>query len=115
MHVWVGYATAHGSTRDSAQRIGMRLSAAELHVDVRAMREVQAAPAYEAFVLGSAIHSQAWLPEAKDFVRLDGVLLGIRPVWLFSVGMPGALRGLACETVVGWKRVPGPTEVLEGL
>ncbi|MFI7317085.1 flavodoxin domain-containing protein [Streptomyces venezuelae] len=112
MLVLVGYATTHGSTREIAERLGMRLGAAGLHVDVRPMREIHGPSAYGAFVLGSAVHRQAWLPEAQDFVRLNGDLLGNRPVWFFSVGMPGALRG-------PWKRMaykeePYITESLPG-
>ena len=53
---------------------------------------------YDAFVVGSAVHDQKWLPEARSFVRQGIAAPGSRPVWLFSVGMPGALRG-------PWKRL----------
>ncbi|WP_406404276.1 flavodoxin domain-containing protein [Streptomyces sp. NBC_00879] len=93
MNLLVGYATAHGSTREIAERLGARLGETGLKADVRSMADVEDADAYEAFVLGSAVHGQAWLAPAKDFLRRNGELLGARPVWIFSVGMPGALRG----------------------
>ncbi|MBC9713877.1 flavodoxin domain-containing protein [Streptomyces sp. TRM66268-LWL] len=112
MNILIGYATAHGSTRQIAQRLGVGLGEAGLKVEVRPMAEVDDESAYDAFVLGSAVHGQAWLDEAKDFLRRNGDLLGPRPVWLFSVGMPDALRG-------PWKRMarkeePVITEDLPG-
>lgn len=113
MDVLVGYATAHGSTREIAERLGARLTEHGLKADVRAMNRIEVPDRYDAFVLGSAVHGQAWLPPAKDFVRRYGDALGSRPLWLFSVGMPGALRG-------PWKRLAakeGPLIVngLQGL
>ena len=96
--VLVGYASAHGSTRTVAERIGARLGA-----DVRSLDQVEDPGAYDAFVLGSAVHGQAWLPEAAGFVRANRGLLAGRPVWVFSVGMPGALRG-------PWKLLAGKEE-----
>ena len=95
MNVLVGYATAHGSTREIAVRIGARLGEAGLEADVRPMSEVEVEEedAYEAFVLGSAVHGQAWLDAAKNFVHRNSDLFGVRPVWFFSVGMPDAMRG----------------------
>lgn len=105
MNILVGYATAHGSTREIAEHIGARLGEAGIKTDVRAMTKVERLNGYEAFVLGSAVHDQAWLPEAKDFVRRNSTLLCFRPVWLFSVGMPGALRG-------PWRRLARKEEPL---
>ncbi|MFI8091023.1 flavodoxin domain-containing protein [Streptomyces sp. NPDC086080] len=93
MDVLVGYATAHGSTRTIAERMAAVLSRAGLTAEARPMTEVEDADAYRAFVLGSAVHGQSWLPPAVDFVRNNPDVLGPRPVWIFSVGMPAALRG----------------------
>lgn len=102
MHVLVGYATAHGSTRGVAERLAAGLGRAGLKTDVRPLDVVDDADTYGAFVLGSAVHNQSWLDPAEKFVRDNLGLLGPRPVWLFSLGMPGALRG-------PWKRL-GPME-----
>ncbi|MGW7412377.1 flavodoxin domain-containing protein [Streptomyces sp. NPDC054863] len=98
MDVLVGYATAHGSTREIAERLGARLKEHGFEAEVQSMDRIELPDRYVAFVLGSAVHRQAWLPPAKDFVRRHGDVLGSRPVRLFSVGMPGALRG-------PWKRL----------
>ncbi|WP_055697778.1 MULTISPECIES: flavodoxin domain-containing protein [Streptomyces] len=93
MNVLVGYATTHGSTREIAEQIAVRLARSGLKADARCVAEVEDPDAYEAYVLGSAVHGQAWLDEAKEFLRLNAELLQERPVWVFSVGMPAALRG----------------------
>ncbi|PWI13229.1 flavodoxin [Streptomyces sp. Act143] len=103
MDVLVGYATAHGSTRGVAERIAATIGRAGLKAEARALETVDDADAYPAFVLGSAVHDQTWLEPAKTFVRDNLDILGSRPVWLFSVGMPGALRG-------PWKRL-APKEI----
>ncbi|MDQ0958143.1 menaquinone-dependent protoporphyrinogen oxidase [Streptomyces sp. B4I13] len=112
MNVLVGYATAHGSTREIAERLAVKLSEAGLKAEARDMETVDDADAYGAFVLGSAVHGQAWLDAAKDFVRDNGDILGLRPVWIFSVGMPGALRGPLKRMVP--KEVPAIIESLPG-
>ncbi|MFF4505072.1 flavodoxin domain-containing protein [Streptomyces sp. NPDC001401] len=103
MDVLVGYATAHGSTRGVAERLAARLVELGLKAEARPMEAVDDADAYKAFVLGSAVHGQAWLDPATDFVRENLDVLGPRPVWIFSVGMPAALRG-------PWRRL-APKEI----
>ncbi|WP_431783039.1 flavodoxin domain-containing protein [Streptomyces chumphonensis] len=93
MTTLVGFASAHGSTAEIAERIGAGLRARHVEVDVRAVEEVGDPSRYSAFVLGSAVHDMAWLPQATDFVAAHEELLVRSPVWVFSVGMPAALRG----------------------
>jgi menaquinone-dependent protoporphyrinogen oxidase len=61
-------------------------------VDVVSADAVGVTEGYDAFVIGSAVHDQQWLAPARDLVRRCAEDLAGRPVWLFSVGMPGALR-----------------------
>jgi menaquinone-dependent protoporphyrinogen oxidase len=93
MTVLVAYASTHGSTRSIAERIGAVLTEHGARVEVRAMSSGGNAADYEALVLGSAVHSRAWLAEATGFLERERDALAKRPVWLFSVGMPAALRG----------------------
>ncbi|HEX5568799.1 MAG TPA: flavodoxin domain-containing protein [Streptomyces sp.] len=92
--VLVGYASVHGSTAEIAERIGDRIAGHGVDTRTAALETVGEAGPYEAFVLGSAVHDQAWLPAATEFVRAHQALLIRRPVWIFSVGMPAALRGI---------------------
>ncbi|MFJ4692271.1 flavodoxin domain-containing protein [Streptomyces sp. NPDC088766] len=93
MTILVGHVSADGSTREIAERIAAGLRRAGLVAEARSLAEVADAGAYEAFVLGSAVHGQSWLPPAVDFLRDNLDVLRVRPVWIFSVGMPDALRG----------------------
>lgn len=100
MKLLVGYASAHGSTREIAERIAIRIAEHGHTADIRAMSAIQGIEGYNAVVLGSAVHDQKWLPEATGFVRGNLDALASRPVWLFSVGMPGAMRGRWRELVM---------------
>ena len=75
MTVLVGYASAHGSTRGVAERIAARLHEKGFATVMRAMDPVDEVSSYDAFVLGSAIHNQAWLPAASDFVHRNVAVL----------------------------------------
>jgi menaquinone-dependent protoporphyrinogen oxidase len=60
-------------------------------VQCRSVEEVGSVSGYEAIVVGSAIHNQAWLPPALLFLSRHETELGERSVWAFSVGMADAL------------------------
>ncbi len=82
-HVLVGYATAHGSTAEVAERIAARLRSSGWAVDARpVVPQLDPAP-YDAIVLGSAVHDMAWLPSAQHFLRR---IPATTPTWFFSVG-----------------------------
>lgn len=85
----VAYATAHGSTAEVAQAIADTLAAGGEAVDCRPAAAVEAVDDYQAVILGSPIHSGAWLPEAVDFVGRHPQALCRVPVALFVVGLLG--------------------------
>ena len=89
MRVLVGYASAHNSTKGIASEIRDRLMNAGLGADVRSIDEIDTLEPYDAVVLGSAIHNQAWLPQAAAFAKAHADDLARRPVWLFSVSSVG--------------------------
>ncbi|WP_035743391.1 flavodoxin domain-containing protein [Arthrobacter sp. MA-N2] len=91
MTVLVAYASALGSTKEIAQHVASRMAGVLDDVECRAVAEIESVTGYEAVVIGSAIHNQAWLPEASLFVRRHAPGLATRPVWAFSVGMADAL------------------------
>ena len=66
MQILVGYTSSHGSTAEIAHRIAGALQRADWAVEVLAVREIADPGAYDAVVLGSAIHNQEWLPEATE-------------------------------------------------
>jgi menaquinone-dependent protoporphyrinogen oxidase len=90
MRVLVAYATAHGSTRGIAERIGARLDRRGHTAEVRDVSTP--APTFErfdAFVIGSAIHGGSWLEDGAAFGHGLARTVGGRPVWLFSVSSLG--------------------------
>jgi len=89
MTILIGYATEHGSTRGVAERIGTRLTDAGLDVDVLPLSAVIDLNAYDAVILGSAIHDGTWLPDAAEYVTRHRTALVRGPLWLFSVGLLG--------------------------
>jgi menaquinone-dependent protoporphyrinogen oxidase len=99
MRVIVGYGSSQGSTAQIAERIAEILRDSGNTVDVRPVQKIDRPGDYEAAVLGSALHNQAWLPEAAAFLHTHAPVLAGRPVWLFSVGMsdglPKPIRGMA--------------------
>jgi len=97
--VLIGYASAYGSTKGVATRIGERLRAEGVAVDVRPFDEIDSVDTYDAAILGSAIHNQKWLPVADDFMRKHTTALATRPVWLFSVCSIGETTSFFNERV----------------
>jgi len=91
MHVLVAYATAEGSTVGVAERLAGRLGEHGHEVVVLPVDRVEALDPFDAVVVGSAVHDQAWLPSAAAFVHDHREALARRPVWAFSVGMADAL------------------------
>ncbi|MGW7071020.1 flavodoxin domain-containing protein [Streptomyces sp. NPDC054878] len=88
MNILVGYAGVHGSTHGIAERLSTRLAeCGHIAVIVPLVAE-QRTGGYDAFVLGSAVHQGAWLPQATDFIRSHPSTLATHPTWLYSVGVP---------------------------
>lgn len=94
MAVLVAYASALGSTREIAQHLASRMALALDDVECRSVEDVKAVSGYEAVVVGSAVHNQAWLPPALQFLARHSGELATKPVWAFSVGMADALPRL---------------------
>jgi menaquinone-dependent protoporphyrinogen oxidase len=107
MRILVAYATANGSTRGVAERIANRLYDHGHAVAALGVHEVHDLSPYNAFVVGSAIHGQAWLPEADRFMNWHHDVLRDHPTWLFSVGMPEALA----KSLRQWAGKEGPKVV----
>jgi menaquinone-dependent protoporphyrinogen oxidase len=91
MRILVTYASSHGSTQEIAERIAARIEGQGLSVDCRPVGEADAMSGYDAVVVGSAVHDQAWLTDGSRFITGHLTDLSAKPLWLFSVGMPGAL------------------------
>ena len=66
--VLIAYASMHGSTGEVADALAKDLCAAGASVDIRLVGNVKDLSPYQAVVVGSAIRSDRWLPEATEFV-----------------------------------------------
>jgi menaquinone-dependent protoporphyrinogen oxidase len=81
--VLVAYASDCGSTGGVAEAIGQVLCETGTAVDVRLVENVRDLSSYQAAVVGSAIHSSKWLPEAMKFVETYQKVLSQMPVAYF--------------------------------
>jgi menaquinone-dependent protoporphyrinogen oxidase len=89
MRVLVVYASKYGSTRGIAERIAQRLNESGHEAAAMSVSKAVKLDGYDAYVIGSAAYMFSWMREAVDFVRRNTVLLGTKPVWLFSSGPLG--------------------------
>jgi menaquinone-dependent protoporphyrinogen oxidase len=80
------YATRFGSTQEVAEAITAVLREAGLKVDVQPMGQVKALDQYAAVVLGAAIYSAKWHPDAHQFLSQQQDALQHRPVAIFTLG-----------------------------
>ncbi len=85
--ILVTYASQGGSTAGIAEALGQSLSANGSIVDVRPIKEVTDLSPYRAAVIGSAVHSGKWMPEATAFVERHQSTLRRMPTAVFQVCM----------------------------
>jgi menaquinone-dependent protoporphyrinogen oxidase len=99
--VLVAYATKYGATAEIAEKIGEVLQQAGLQADVLPADRVGDLSAYQAVVLGSAVHIGRWRKEAARFLKANEQTLAGRSVWLFSSGPTG--EGDPVALLQGWR------------
>lgn len=87
MKILVTAASRHGATQEIGAVVAQALRDAGHEVVERAPSDVRGLEGVGAVVLGSAVYTAHWIPEARDLaVRLREELRA-RPVWLFSSGL----------------------------
>ncbi|MET9295811.1 flavodoxin domain-containing protein [Streptomyces sp. NPDC003077] len=84
--VLVAYGTKNGSTAQIAQAIAEVLTERGMTADARAAGEVADIAPYTAVILGGALYTGRWHPDARRFAARHRKALAERPVWLFSSG-----------------------------
>ena len=89
MRVLVADSSKHGSTREIAESIGSTLRQAGVGADVVDAAGVASLDAYDAVVVGSALHLGRWMRPARELVQGHLDELRAKPVWLFSSGPLG--------------------------
>ena len=85
--VLVTYATRAGSTSEVAEAIGQVLRERGFSVDIWPIKSQPRVQGFDAVVIGSAVRTGAWLPEAVAFVTQNQLELKQVPVALFTVHM----------------------------
>jgi menaquinone-dependent protoporphyrinogen oxidase len=83
MNILIAYASAHGSTAAVGQEIGRIFEECGLNITVANIKQVRSVRDYDVLVLGSAIHSGAWLPEMTAFFRAFQTDLVSKPIYLW--------------------------------
>jgi menaquinone-dependent protoporphyrinogen oxidase len=86
MRVLVAYGSKMGGTAGLAEMVGAELVANGLEVEVKEAKAVHNVKAYGAVVVGGALYTLRWHPDARRFVRRHRRALSTMPVWLFSSG-----------------------------
>jgi menaquinone-dependent protoporphyrinogen oxidase len=81
--VLVAYASFCGTTGGVAEAIGEVLCKRGATVDVRLVKNVNDMSSYDAAVIGSAVRSSAWWPEAIKFVKENTAILSTISVAYF--------------------------------
>lgn len=81
--VLVAYFSFCGTTGGVAEAIGQVLCDKGATVDVRLVKNISDLSSYQAFVIGSAIRSASWWPEAIEFLERNKEELGRKPVAYF--------------------------------
>ncbi len=93
MKVLVTTASRHGSTSEIGARIGDQLHGAGLDTVFVDAEDVERILDYDAVVIGSGIYAGAWLKPARLLIERNAADFLERPVWLFSSGPVGDIKG----------------------
>jgi menaquinone-dependent protoporphyrinogen oxidase len=101
--ILVTYASRTGATAGVAEAIGKTLAESGVQVEVLPVQAVKDLVPYRAVVVGSAIQSGKWLPEAMEFVETNQSALIRLPCAAFLVCMTLAIgRGKYRQEVAAW-------------
>jgi menaquinone-dependent protoporphyrinogen oxidase len=83
--ILVVYDTKYGATRTIADKIQEVLCAQGAQVDMSLAKRIQDISTYDAVIIGSAIISEKWCPDALKFLKAQQAVLATKPVAIFIV------------------------------
>jgi menaquinone-dependent protoporphyrinogen oxidase len=98
--ILVAYASQGGSTAGVAEAIGKALASKGADVAFLPVTDVDDLSPYQAVVIGSAVHSGKWMPEASTFVERNQNTLRRMPTAVFQVCMMLAARNEQYKNMV---------------
>jgi menaquinone-dependent protoporphyrinogen oxidase len=84
--ILVAYGTKHGSTREVADAVAERLTELGLAVDTHPAGLVDDVSPYEGVVVGGALYTGRWHPDALHFLQRHRRELARIPVAVFGMG-----------------------------
>lgn len=87
--VLVAYGSRMGGTEEIAGRIADELRERGFAVDLMSGEQVRSVDGYDGVVVGSALYSTRWRPEAVKVLKRLAKLHNPPPVWLFHSGPLG--------------------------
>ena len=111
IRVLIAFASKHGSTAEIAGHIGYLLADAGMIADVIPAADVLSLDGYDAVIVGSAVYTGRWRPEATKFLERFAAEMVDRPVWLFSSGPTG--HGDPVELLDGWELPNQQADVID--
>jgi menaquinone-dependent protoporphyrinogen oxidase len=83
MKLLLAYASRKGSTRDTIEKMGARLSEQGFDTTILHCDDVQDIGEYDGVLVGSSIYKGKWLPAAETFLRRFSDILKIKPLAAF--------------------------------
>ncbi|MCI0711389.1 MAG: flavodoxin domain-containing protein [Chloroflexi bacterium] len=83
MKLLLAYASRKGSTRDTIEKMGERLTDKGFEITVTDCDEVHDVSDYDGIIIGSGIYKGMWLPAAETFLRRFSEALGTTPLAAF--------------------------------
>jgi menaquinone-dependent protoporphyrinogen oxidase len=99
----VAYASQGGATQGIAETVGQVLTARGAAVTLLPVTQVNDLSPYQSVVIGSAVHSGKWLPEARAFVERHQNTLRRMPTAVFQVCLMLATSNEQYKRMVpGW-------------
>ncbi|NLI41258.1 MAG: flavodoxin [Caldisericales bacterium] len=98
--ILITYASQGGSTAGVASAIGQTLASTGAEVIVLPVKEVTNLDSYQAIVIGSAVHSGKWMPEALVFIQQHQNSLRRIPTAIFQVCLMLAANNEQYKTFV---------------
>lgn len=98
--ILVTYASQGGATAGVAEAIGQTLTSNGRTVEVLPLNQVTDPGSYQAVVIGSAVHSGKWMPDALAFVERNQDALHQVPTAVFQVCMMLAASNNSYKSMV---------------
>lgn len=89
MHVFVTFASRHGSTRAIAETVAAELETVGHTTTFIEVSKVTGLDRFDAVVIGSGIYVNRWLEPAREFITTWQEALSRVPLWMFSSGPVG--------------------------